>query len=112
MTMLNIGVFVDNLGVPIEEGLKIAAPRPVDIVLIPVEGDLKRLVREGAPAPLSQAFAAFAARHEQVRVLDLLDVFAGHEDPQRLYHDCDGHWSPAGAAFVADTLQPWLHPKP
>ncbi|MFC1673958.1 hypothetical protein ACFL12_07405 [Pseudomonadota bacterium] len=96
----------------IEEGLKIAGSRPVDIVLIPVEGDLERLAREGAPAPLSQSFSAFAARHDQVRVLDLLPVFAGQQDAQRLYHDCDGHWSPEGAAFVADTLRPWLYPRP
>ncbi|MBF0249349.1 MAG: hypothetical protein HQL35_01835 [Alphaproteobacteria bacterium] len=86
-------------------GIDGAGERPVDIVVIPVEGDIERFAREGGPAPLSRHLTAFAETRPNVRLIDMLEPFAAHPDWRSLYHACDDHWSPAGAAFVADLLE-------
>lgn len=75
-----------------------AAPRPVRIVLIPRLSDIA-IYQQRGPSPLAEVLS------EITSVVDLLPVFATHPSPEKLYNECDGHWSATGAALAAENLR-------
>lgn len=74
-----------------------AAPRSVRIVLIPRLSDTVRFKTSG-PSSLADTFS------EITEVIDLLPIFAAHPNPERLFNDCDGHWSAEGVELAISQL--------
>lgn len=74
-----------------------AAPRKVRIVLIPRLSDIATYKTLG-PSELAQRFSKIA------EVTDLLPVFARHQNPEKLYNQCDGHWSADANKLAAESL--------
>lgn len=84
----------------------------VGVVLFPRLNDLVRFEASGEDR-LGPALAAWAGS-QGIKVLDLLPATeaqagrAAGQDPHRLFHPCDGHWSAAGNAVAARLTQQWL----
>lgn len=80
--------------------------RPVHMVIIPVERDIRHALETGIKnPPLTLALETFAAGYPNAEVIDLLSAFMAHDEPAMLYHACDDHWSVHGAKLAADVLQ-------
>ncbi|MBF0246988.1 MAG: hypothetical protein HQL36_02785 [Alphaproteobacteria bacterium] len=96
---------LDRMTWALERIVEKAGERPVDLVLLPMMIDIldARKKKETRP-PLTRDLETFSDRFDNVRVHDLLPDFTGLNDPQAMYHPCDGHWSPQGAALAAEVL--------
>jgi hypothetical protein len=85
-----------------------AGGRPLAVALVPTPRDVARYAESG-PAPLAGRLEALAAGGD-LRVVDLLPVFAAARHPQQLFHACDYHWSGPGHELAARHLVEALGP--
>jgi hypothetical protein len=79
------------------------------VALVPTPRDVARYAESG-PAPLAGRLEALAAGGD-LRVVDLLPVFAAARRPQQLFHACDYHWSGPGHELAARHLVEALGPR-
>jgi hypothetical protein len=92
-----------------EQILAAARPRPLTIFIIPRDRDFAARAKRDFQNRLPAALAAWAARHEGVRVVDLYPGFLAYMQKHNVsYRDFflgfDQHWSPLGHRVVADLV--------
>lgn len=97
----------------IDQLVKEAGDRRVWLVTIPADTDFYAARDKGYHFPLVDEFKAYAARHANVRYLDLLPAFLADAKAKGLeFGDytlpCDNHWGARGHALVADVVQDWM----
>lgn len=95
----------------IGELVKAAGDKPLFFVVTPRESDIDRFRKSGAPTRFNALLDRIMAKHATVRALDLLPHFAARSDIGAFYNDCDGHWTPEGAAAAADIIHRHLDYK-
>lgn len=88
----------------IGELVKAAGDKPVLFVVTPRESDIDRFRKSGAPARFNALLDRIMTKHATVQALDLLPLFAARSEFDTFYNDCDGHWTPEGAAAAADII--------
>lgn len=88
----------------IGELVKAAGDKTLFFVVTPRESDVHRFRKSGAPSRFNALIDRIMTKHETVRVLDLLPHFAAQSDIAAYYNDCDGHWTPEGAAAAAGII--------
>jgi hypothetical protein len=88
----------------IGELVKAASEKRVLFVVTPRASDIDRFQESGPPHRFNTLLDRIKAKHETVRFLDLMPAVAKRKDINALYNDCDGHWTPDGAAAASDII--------
>lgn len=89
---------------------KEAGDRPVVLVLLPAEQDLKRN-NGAAESPLSTALREFGA-HNDILILDLLSLMSAQDERWSDYFlECDAHWNVYGHKTAFGLIQKFLVEK-
>ncbi len=86
------------------ELVKSAGDKTLLFVVTPRESDIHRFRETGPPQRFNALLDRLKASHPTVRFLDLMPAFSKREDLDALYNDCDGHWTPVGAAAAAEVV--------
>ncbi|MBX2817963.1 MAG: SGNH/GDSL hydrolase family protein [Saprospiraceae bacterium] len=76
------------------------------VFVIPTQVDLQ-LAQDHSGRALSDSLKLFCERTD-IRYLDLLEIQQDRLDPEKLFFECDQHWSPKGHEEAAKALQPHL----
>lgn len=90
-----------------ENIIRLAAPRPVDIFIIPREGDLLQARKnEGISTKLLADLQTLTQKYNNVAVHDLIPHFSSRDpqDEDKFFLPCDGHWSAEGHRVAANVL--------
>ena len=97
-----------NLTLAYEAVLDLASDKNVLFVIIPGGNDIKRYFEDPLPDSYKdsywyQTLFSFMDRESQrVEILDLMDYLPSQ--PQNLFFECDGHWSPNGNRWAANII--------
>lgn len=104
-----------NLVLAYETIMNIAENKNILFVFIPNKADIERFKQELSPLSYQntlwyKSFIGFKDRRKQrVEILDLMEYLP--ELYQDLFFDCDGHWSPEGNKWAADTISQYIKDK-
>lgn len=88
----------------IGELAKAAGEKSILFVVTPRASDVERFKRSGPPHRFNALLDRITARHKTIRFLDLMPGFAERGNFDAFYNDCDGHWTPDGAAAAFDII--------
>jgi hypothetical protein len=97
-----------NLTLAYEAILDLASDKNVLFVIIPSGNDIIRYNKDPLPDSYKngswyQTLFSFKDRESQrVEILDLMDYLPSQ--PQNLFFECDGHWSPNGNLWAANII--------
>lgn len=78
--------------------------KTVFFVVTPRKSDIERFRKVGPPSRFNALIDRLKAKHGSIRLLDLLPRFAARSDIDAFYNDCDGHWTPEGAAAASEII--------
>jgi hypothetical protein len=96
----------DRLRYSIEQIKALAGPRPMLVVTIPRQSDLRRAEGSLGEPPLRKDLAKLAA-DLGVTYFDLMIGMGETDNFDGYFHTCDGHWSSKGHAKAAEIVGKW-----
>lgn len=97
-----------NITLAYEAILDLASDKNVLFVIIPGINDIKRYNEDPLPDSYKDSFwyqTLFGFKYrgsQRVEILDLMDYLPSQ--PQNLFFECDGHWSPNGNLWAANII--------
>jgi hypothetical protein len=81
-----------------------AGEKTILFVVTPRASDIERFRKVGPPSRFNALIDRLKAKHGTIRFLDLLPRFVARSDIDAFYNDCDGHWTPEGAAAASEII--------
>lgn len=89
----------------IGELVEAAGEKIILFVVTPRASDIHRFRKAGPPTRFNALVERLKAKHATIRFLDLMPHFAEQSDINAFYNDCDGHWTPEGAAAASGIIR-------
>lgn len=88
----------------INELTKAAGEKTILFVVTPRASDIDRFRRAGPANRFNALIDRLKTKHGTVHFLDLLPRLAALPDIDAFYNECDGHWTPVGAAAASKII--------
>jgi hypothetical protein len=99
----------DRFRYSLEQIIKTASPRPVQVFILPAYEDFARHEKEGSKKPLLIKKMEELSRELGFKFLDLFPVFKAQGGDMKRFHlfsEGDGHWNLIGNKLAADLMYP------